>query len=77
MRIIAGHNFEDLIDAVCVVCGRTWAELEHLTTDDVGRSDLAHTGTINAREIDEVIAERKRRADLRDAIWSAVEGISS
>ena len=74
--LIAGHTFQPGPDARCT-CGRAWAEIAHVTDAHVGLPDLAHVGTLNAREADEIAAERARRADREAAIWAAVEGVAA
>jgi hypothetical protein len=76
---IAGHIFEppDSPEARCIECGRWWADVEHVTRDDIGKNGIAQIGTMNTTEYDQIDAERTRRAELKERAWAATVGVSS
>ena len=84
MARIAGHDFTDEWDAVCVGllpggerCYRTWAEIEHTTAEQINKPDIAHIGSLNEPEYKSIVAERERRQALKDRMMDAVYGVSA
>jgi hypothetical protein len=75
-RIVAGHQFEGAGSSRrCVLgeCSRFWYDIADCTSEHVGKLNLAHAGGLNAMELDQIVEERSRLAD----IWAAVEQGSS
>jgi hypothetical protein len=69
---VAGHTFEDVVDPVCLVCGRPFAAISHVTTANVGEPDLAHVGVINMQEVEEVWRFNAYRDEKKERIHSAI-----
>lgn len=79
---IAGHDFQYTIGGRrCVTldyngaqCVRSWLEIKDCTDEDVGKPDIAHSGTLNVRELNEIRAERARE---ETSLWNAVADAAS
>jgi hypothetical protein len=60
---IAGHKF---VNGRCslavngVDCGRRWVDIRNYTDADVGTSDIAHIGNLNANEAREIMAQKRK-----------------
>jgi hypothetical protein len=58
---IAGHTFVDTPGGrCCTLCGRRWTSIASATEVDIGRDGIAHTGALNAAELNQIVAERER-----------------
>lgn len=82
--IIAGHEFPDTVDAVCIKpkpdgspCNRTWADLEAATEDAIGQPELSHVPNLTLNEWDEIQAEKQRRAEQRERAYAATIDLGS
>lgn len=79
---IAGHDFQYTIGGCrCVTidyngktCLRAWLDIKDATEADLCKPDIAHTGTLSQRELSEIVAERKRQADV---IWGHLSDAAS
>lgn len=52
----AGHDF---VDGACQ-CGRLFVDIANVTQDDVGKTDIAHKGTLMSYEVDQIRVLRER-----------------
>ena len=68
--MIAGHTFDETPMGRMCVCGRRWIDICGTTKEDQGKPFIAHHGSVNAVEIEEIAAER-------DRIWDALCGVAS
>ena len=69
---VAGHQFEGIASSQrCTLgdCQRFWSDIMNCSDDDVGKSDLAHTGSLSTHELTQI--REKREHELR--FWKAVE----
>jgi hypothetical protein len=64
---IAGHTFVEGIDGRVCTCGRRWVDISGVTRADIGQMHIAHAGSLNQREFDEIVEERER-------FWRAAMG---
>lgn len=53
---IAGHSRKIVLRGWCE-CGVQWSILRYVTRDCIGQPNYAHTGCLNEREYNEVVAE--------------------
>ena len=59
--MVAGHSFDE--NDICT-CGRRWLDIMHVDMTYLDEEGWAHTGKLNAREINDIIAERTRREHI-------------
>lgn len=81
--IVAGHEFPDTVDAVCMrpkadgsPCLRPWADLEAATEDAIGQPELPHVPNLTHAEWNEIQAEKKRREEQKERAWAATMDIA-
>lgn len=76
---IAGHSF---VLGVCVTpkqdndghCGRHWLDIRNCTSAEVGKTDIAHYGTLTATEFTQIETQRKAEdAATADAMENLLE----
>lgn len=61
MLTIAGHTFvEGMEGRVCSVCGRRFVAIAGATRDDLNKPDIAHSGFLIERELEEIQSEVAR-----------------
>ena len=58
---IAGHSRKIISQGWCE-CGVQWSTLRYVTRDCIGQPKYAHSGCLNEREYNEVIAEVEKEA---------------
>ena len=86
--IVAGHTFEGagsdqcctatvVRDGETVMCGRFWTEIEDCGPDDLGKPGLAHVGTLNQAELDQIVAKREAEAKQSERIADATNCLSA
>jgi hypothetical protein len=56
----AGHVFTEQIEGTVCACGRRWVDISGVTRADIGQPHIAHVGTLNEREFEEIVAKRER-----------------
>jgi hypothetical protein len=59
---IAGHCFNAM--DFCETCPRKWTDIMHVDMSYINEPGYAHCGNLNSSEINEIMAEKKRRDDL-------------
>lgn len=69
--MIAGHEF---LDGRCS-CGLAWVDIRNVTSLDVDKEGIAHTGRLLLREYEEILAVRVREDDrIADAMTAVAAG---
>ena len=68
--MVAGHKFIGVgSDQRCEGCDRWWTDIMDCDETDIGKTGRAHSGQLNAAELDEI--RQKRKYELR--FWDAIE----
>lgn len=65
MPIIAGHT---MINDRCTECGKEWLDIMHVDMSYLNALGYAHTGGINAGEIEQIMNEKKRRNEVFERV---------
>ena len=68
----AGHNFDRYTDRCD--CGKRWLDIHDADETCLNTNGWAHVGHLVRRELDEIVAERDRRARV---YWEATQNRSS
>lgn len=81
--IVAGHEFPDTVDAVCMKpkpdgspCMCRWDDCDAATEDDIGKPGVSHVPNLTHNEWNEIQEEKKRRAEQRERAWAATVDIA-
>ena len=82
--VVAGHEFEDRIDAVCIrklhngtECGKPWWFVAEAKDTDVGQPDKAHEPNLTINELNEIRERVKLVDEMKERAWNATIGIGS
>ena len=69
---VAGHQFEGIGSDQRCACGRWWSEIMDCDETDIGKTERAHSGQLNAAELEQIREKRKYELRFWDAIEAAV-----
>ncbi len=71
---VAGHVFEGVGSDQRCVCGRWWTEIADCDDTDLGKTDRAHAGQLNAAELSEIRQKKQHEMRFWDAVAEASAG---
>lgn len=80
--MIAGHTFAETENGRrCtthnnqgLLCYRSWIDIKDTMENEIGQLNVAHNGTLNTSEYNEIKIERQREID---DVWKAVSDAAS
>jgi hypothetical protein len=58
--LIAGHTFVEQRHGRVCECGCRWVNIAGVSREDVGKADIAHSGSLTEAEYEQIVAERMR-----------------